>query len=211
MPMKYDSVLFDLDGTLWDSTQGVRTSWGKVLTQQPDIPALPTEEALGKVMGLSSGDLMKTLYPHLSYERGQKIFELCCQEENEHLLTHGGILYDGIPQLLKKLSAKLPLFIVSNCNKGYIETFLQAHAMQPYFKDWECYGNTKREKGENIKVVISRNNLKSPIYVGDTQWDLEAAEKAGIPFIHAGYGFGGKLEAPHISSPSELLQLLEEK
>lgn len=206
--MNYDSVIFDLDGTLWDSTAGVRESWGKVLLQQPDIPALPSEEALAGVMGLSSDKLMKKLYPHLSYARGQEIFDLCCQEENRHLLAHGGVLYAGIEEMLTDLSAKVPLFIVSNCNSGYIETFLQAHHMRSYFQDWECFGNTRREKAENIQLVVARNHLESPVYVGDTAWDCEAAAKAGIPFIHAAYGFGGRLNAPSITAAAELPALL---
>lgn len=206
--MRYDSLIFDLDGTLWDSTEGVRTSWGKILMQQPDIYALPTAQALEKVMGLSSGDLMRTLYPQLSDERGQEIFNLCCEEENKYLLQHGGLLYEGIEETIKALSLRFPLFIVSNCNEGYIETFLQAHAMKPYFQDWECYGHTRQEKSKNIQLVIQRNNLKQPIYIGDTIWDYEAATKAGIAFLHAGYGFGGQLDTPHISSPAQLIDFL---
>ena len=41
--------------------------------------------------------------------------------------------------------------------------------MAEYFEDFECAGNTGKPKGENNKLVIERNNLKSPVYVGDTQ------------------------------------------
>ena len=58
------------------------------------------------------------------------------------------------------------------------------------FEDFECAGNTGKPKGENNKLVIERNNLKSPVYVGDTQGDLQSAIDANIPFVFAEYGFG---------------------
>lgn len=45
-------------------------------------------------------------------------------------------------------------------------------------------------KDENIRLVIKRNHLDKAFYVGDTLGDMESADKAGIPFIHAAYGFG---------------------
>lgn len=42
---------------------------------------------------------------------------------------------------------------------------------------------------------MKRNKLKSPVYVGDTQGDFQAAQYAGIPFVYASYGFG-EVEAP---------------
>jgi phosphoglycolate phosphatase len=82
------------------------------------------------------------------------------------------------------------LFIVSNCQCGYIETFLGYHKLGKYFKDYECAGNTGLSKGGNIKKIIERYDLKASVYVGDTQGDCDAAAAAEIPFIFAGYGFG---------------------
>ncbi|MEW8993698.1 HAD family hydrolase [Clostridium sp.] len=62
--------------------------------------------------------------------------------------------------------------------------------MKKYFIDFEHPGRTGLTKGENIKLIINRNNLKNPMYVGDTQGDRNAARTAGIPFVYAAYGFG---------------------
>lgn len=206
--MKYDSIIFDLDGTLWNSTKEVRHSWNLVLETLPDIKSLPTEDEVNSVMGLTSKDLMEKLFPYISYERGQEIFEMCCKKENEYLLLHGAKLYPGLEDTVKKLSDALPLFIVSNCGKGYIETFLEAHKMAQYFKDFECIGNTGLSKAENIGLIINRNNLASPVYVGDTSWDYDSATKAGIPFIFAEYGFGNVEGTPSIKETSELIDMI---
>ena len=84
----------------------------------------------------------------------------------------------------------IPVFIVSNCQSGYIELVMEKTGITEYVKDFECFGDTGKNKDENIKLIVERNNLKKPVYVGDTQGDYEACTKAGVPFIWAAYGFG---------------------
>lgn len=206
--MNFDGVLFDLDGTLWNATEALTEAWRLTVEDEPDVVRAPTTEELQGVMGMTDKDLMATLFPYLSEERNKVLFEKSCRVEHEYLSAHGGRLYDGLEELLKKLSAQLPLFIVSNCGCGYIEAFLAAHKLEKYFKDFECIGNTGLLKCDNIKLVAQRNGLQKPVYVGDTQLDRESAEKAGVPFIHAAYGFGKVSGTPKIDSPLSLLELV---
>lgn len=208
--MKYDGILFDLDGTLWNSTEALAKSWEPVLSSLPDIDRAITVEDFERVMGMTALDLMHNLYPHLSDERALEVFDLCCEAENKYLSENGAILYEGIEEMVQTLSENLPLFIVSNCNDGYIPAFLTSHKMYPYFKDWECIGVTGKEKWENIKLVVERNGLKSPVYVGDTALDMKSAQMAGVPFIHAAYGFGKIENVEAVSSPDELTKLILE-
>ena len=92
--------------------------------------------------------------------------------------------------MFQKLSKKLPLFIVSNCQAGYIEAFLKVTDLGKYVTDFENPGRTGKPKADNIRLVIERNNLDKAFYVGDTQGDYDATMAAGIPFIFAAYGFG---------------------
>ena len=207
--MKYDGILFDLDGTLWDATEAIAVSWAQALRDAPDVEAPPTREELEGVMGMTAEDLMATLFPQLSKERHLELFDRCCQVENRYLREHGGKLYPGLKETLEKLAEKLPLAIVSNCNDDYIPCFLDAHRMHALFKDWECIGRTGKPKGENIRLVVERNHLERPVYVGDTAMDQAAAQEAGVPFIHAAYGFGKVAGAAEIRRPADLLALLE--
>lgn len=208
--MKYDGIIFDLDGTLWDATQPIMVSWSIALKDAPDVETLPTQEQLESVMGMTADHLMATLFPKLSPQRHMELFEQCCQVEVDYLRKHGGKLYPGVEDTLRKLSEHVPLFIVSNCNTDYIPCFLDAHKLHSYFKDWECIGRTGRSKGENIRLIMERNGLHSPVYVGDTKLDQEACQQAGIPFIHAAYGFGQVTNAEKIQQPMDLLGLLKE-
>lgn len=206
--MRYDSVLFDLDGTLWDATKAIAASWELALKEAPDVKRAPTAGELERVMGMTAENLMKTLFPTLSKQRGMELFDRCCQVENTYLLEHGGELYPGAEAALLRLSARLPLAIVSNCNAEYIPCFLDAHRLRPYFRDWECIGRSGLEKWENIRLVARRNGFQSPVYIGDTVLDREAAEKAGVPFLHAAYGFGTVPGARAVHSLKELADLL---
>ena len=82
------------------------------------------------------------------------------------------------------------LFVVSNAQDGYVESFLTAHRLWDVFEDHESSGRTGRGKADNILDVIRRRGLQAPVYVGDTVSDEEGARGAGIPFIYCRYGFG---------------------
>lgn len=206
--MQYDSILFDLDGTLWNSTKEIAHSWSQVLEHAPDVTHVPTLAELEGVMGMTADRLMATLFPYLSPARHEELFEECCRVELIYLRQHGAVLYPHLQETLEALSKKVPLAIISNCNHGYIEAFLEAHQMQQYFTDWECIGKTGLQKWDNILLVKHRNHLKNPVYVGDTAMDAQAAGKAGVPFIHAAYGFGEVPNGEKITALPQLLQLV---
>lgn len=207
--MKYDGILFDLDGTLWNATEAIAISWQIALKDAPDIPRAPTVKELEGVMGMTGEQLMATLFPYITPQRGAELFERCCQVENEYLLQHGGQLYEGIEDLLRAIGGQAVTAIVSNCNTEYAPCFLKAHHTEGYFTDWECSGRTGLPKGENIRLVVERNHLQAPVYVGDTRLDYEAAQQAGVPFIHAAYGFGTIEGVTAIHKPVELLELIK--
>jgi len=206
--LKIDSIGFDLDGTLWDSLEPVIFSWQEAVRDLPDIPRVPTNDEVKGVMGLPPLGIATTLFPYLSEERAMEVFDIMTKVEIEHVAKVGGILFEGLEETLQYLSGKYKLYIVSNCQKGYIEAFLAYHKLGKYFVDHENAENTGLSKGKNIRLVMERNNLENTVYVGDTIGDQNAAKEADVPFIFAGYGFG-KAEAPEktIGSIRELSEI----
>lgn len=203
-----DSIIFDLDGTLWDSLEVVIAAWNNVLLRDPEVNREITVDELRSVTGMPVPEIGKRLLPTLSQEKLEEILEKCNKEECLFLTERGGKLYDQLEHVLETLARKYKLFIVSNCQKGYIESFFAYHQLGKFFTDYENPGRTGLSKGENIKLVIERNNLQSPVYVGDTEGDRQAARYAGIPFIYAGYGFGQASEYDHaIERLDQLLEL----
>jgi phosphoglycolate phosphatase len=203
-----DSIIFDLDGTLWDSSENVLIFWNDVLKNKTDVRRLLVLEDLHGIMGLQMKEIGERFFPYLAEERREELLNECSEIECQLLSEKGGVLYDKVEETLRALSEKYKLFIVSNCQKGYIEAFFHYHQLGKYFNDYENPGRTGLSKGENIKLVMERNQLQNPVYVGDTAGDQKGAEVAGIPFVYASYGFG---EVSHfdfsIQRFEDLLQL----
>jgi len=202
-----DGIIFDLDGTLWDATKEIEISWNSVITQYKNLKSI-TQEDLKKVMGMLLDDISETLFPNIQKQQQHKVIEECCEAETKYLEKYGAKLYPNLEYVLKKLNKKYKLFIVSNCQSGYIETFLKVNDFSKYFTDYECPGTSGLEKAENNKLIIKRNNLKNAVYVGDTQNDCNCAKLANIPFIFANYGFGDVKDYDYkIDSLNELLDI----
>lgn len=193
MVKRFDSVIFDLDGTLWDATGVTADTWVEVLARHPDVtPAMPLDrDAVCRYMGLTNEELAGIFFPTLPYEAAFSLMRESCALENEWLPVRGGILWPGVAETLKQLKNEgYRLFVVSNAQDGYVESFLTAHRFWDLFEDRESSGRTGHGKADNIRDVIRRRGLRSPVYVGDTVSDAEGAHGAGIPFVYCRYGFG---------------------
>lgn len=201
-----DSIIFDVDGTLWDSTEIVARAWRDYLHTEHHIEIDITADRLKSLFGQLLPDIAKQIFPSLSSEKQLRLIEGCCEAEHRALRETPAPLYPGLEETLKKLSEKFPLFIVSNCQAGYIELFLEATGLGHYFAGHLCPGDTGKAKAENISLIASRYRLKSPVYVGDTMGDFQACRKAGVPFVFASYGFGDVPDPDfQITRPSDLL------
>ena len=140
-------------------------------------------------MGKTMMDIGKTLFPGLSQEECRKVMEECMTYENHYLLSHPGVLYPETREIMACLSRQYGLYIVSNCQSGYIEVLLESCGLREYVRDIECYGNTGLPKGDNIRMVVQRNHLERCFYVGDTHMDEEAAGAAGDSLCTRGIWF----------------------
>lgn len=206
------NIIFDVDGTLWDPTEIVAKSWNRAISDVGKTAAIINASVLKKEFGKPMDVIANNLFYDVSVRQREYLIQQCCKYEHQDLRENtDDLMFPGVKKTIKKLSETSHLFIVSNCQSGYIELFMEKAGIEKYITDYECFGNTGKSKGENIKLVIERNNLDDAIYVGDTQGDFEATVMAGIPFVFAKYGFGS-VESCYlaINEITELIDLCQE-
>ena len=183
-------IIFDMDGTLWDSTEKITESWNLAIKESGMLKKTLSLEDVQSVMGKTMNTIADILFTELEEKERYELLEKCCVKENEYLRENGGILYPEVEKTLAVLKEKYPLYIVSNCQAGYIEAFLDHYGFGKYFEDIECFGNNQLQKADNIKLIVARNHMDKAVYIGDIQGDYDASCRAGVGFIHAAYGFG---------------------
>ena len=205
---KFDSIIFDLDGTLWDSTGVVAEAWQAAKEEVDFIKEDITAEMVKGITGMTYKAIFEKLFPYLDDEKREEYKAIAAKKELETLYTKGGQPYPQLEETLKYLSAKYKLYIVSNCQSGYIEVFFKTSGLEKYFLGHQCYGTKNMPKADNIKDIVNDHQLKAPVYVGDTMGDYSAAVGAGTPFIFAAYGFG-KVEEDQVASIAQVSDLIE--
>ena len=203
-----DSIIFDVDGTLWDSTDVVAKAWTDYLRQKEQIDLTITAGQLKTLFGKRLAEIAALVFPKYPENEQLRLIDGCCEAEHALLHITGAPLYEDLEKALQILSAQYPLYIVSNSQCGYIELFLEKTGFAKYFQGHLCNGDTGLDKGSNIRQIADQNGLKDPVYVGDTIGDFEACRKAGVPFVLAEYGFGEVSEPDmRISKPMDLITL----
>ena len=207
--LKCDGIIFDVDGTLWNSTDIVKDAWNDALIKlgynNPGI----TAKRLQGLFGLPMDDIIRDILPDSTAGERAKCTPVIYEYEDRYLSETGGELYPEIIETIKRISETIPVFIVSNCQSGYIELFMKKTGCANYITDHLCPGDTKKFKADNIMMIVEKHGLEFPLYVGDTHMDYEACCKADCRFVFARYGFGSVPEAEYIiDSPAQLLTLL---
>lgn len=184
-------IIFDLDGTLWDSRAQVADSWNCLISEQTDYDIEVTADDIGRNMGKTMNQIADDVFEILPEEERYILARRCEEFENEYISEHGGRLFDGVRETLRRLAdLGIAMSVVSNCQEGYIKAFIDSMDMAEFFIDYEEWGHTGKLKADNIRLVMERNGTDKAVYVGDIQKDSDAAHEAGIPCINAAYGFG---------------------
>lgn len=208
--IKTDGIIFDVDGTIWDSTGAVADLWNEAIAEF-GLDIKLTAKDLQAVFGKTMDEIGDILFPMLEVSDRRALSDNCHEKENNGLKTHPGAVYEGIEEMLETLSKEYNLYVLSNCQSGYIETLLEVTGFGKYVKDFTCFGDTGKSKAENMKDLVKKHGMKDPVYVGDTMFDYQACCEAGVPFIFASYGFG-KVEdyIGMIEKPMDLVSLIKD-
>ncbi len=189
--MRYESLIFDIDGTLWDSRALVAEGYNIQLKKEGLSHLCVTAEDLKPLFGKVMTEIADVILATIPKEERYDLMQRCMDTENRHLHDdpcHIG--YPGVRETMKKLSETCRLFIVSNSQCGYPELCMEKLGIGDLIEGHLCFGDTGTSKGKTIRTLMEKHNIQSCIYIGDTQGDYEATLEAKVPFLWCAYGFG---------------------
>ena len=189
--MRTEALIFDIDGTLWDSRELVAKGYNLQLHQEGldslQVNAVQFLPLFGKV----AEDIADVLFPSIPAPERYKLMFRCMDAEERYMKDDPcQVGYPGVKETLEALSKNHRLFIVSNSQKGYPELCMEKLGLTDLFQGHLCYGDTGTEKGLTIRTLMDKHHITDALYIGDTLADQQAADLAGIGFVWCSYGFG---------------------
>ncbi|MEG2039474.1 MAG: HAD-IA family hydrolase [Oscillospiraceae bacterium] len=215
MEKKYSTILFDLDGTIINSQDGITKCLQYALEcigiTIPDLKVLTP--FIGPPLTVGFG----AHFPNLTDEQIAFAIEKYRERyQKTGMMEH--YLYDGIPELLKTLQdSGKKLILATSKPLEYAKLLLEHNGLTGYFNDIVGCGldGTLNTKGEVIAYALQKNNINDiseVLMVGDTKYDLDGAKQNGIDCLCVLYGFGKRHElqdAEYIASTvAELREFL---
>lgn len=189
--MKYKYILFDLDGTLTDSKEGITKSVQYALRksgiEEENLDNLekfigpPLYDAFIEYYNLSVDKALDAVTYYREYFRENGIFE--------------NKLYDNIPRLLNSLKEfGLTLIVATSKPTEFSEQILEHFSIYEYFDDvvGSNFDGTRGKKSEVIKFILDKYNIDRTevVMVGDRKYDIIGARENNIDSIGAAYGYG---------------------
>ncbi|MBU0661064.1 HAD family hydrolase [Patescibacteria group bacterium] len=186
--MRFDSIIFDIDGTLWDATRASARGWNKA-TKSLGIKKKVTDKDVKKVAGAPFEICVEYTYPGLQKNHPTLLDTVSACELNV-IKKEGGDCYVGVKTGIEALAKKYDIYLVSNCQDWYLSTFLEHCDIVQYISGMDCNGLSGLPKDQMLIRMKEKYDLQHPVYVGDTAGDELSAKNAGIDFMYVSYGFG---------------------
>ncbi len=216
MSRNFNTVLFDLDGTLTDSSPGILNCVRYTLTEmERDIP---DETVLKKFLGPPLRYAF-TEFCGFDETTAEEAFKLYRQRYKEVCITENA-LYDGVYDMLEQLhGAGKAIAVATNKAEFMAEKIIGHFGIRPFFTAvcGAAPDGSDGKKSDVIKKALrlcGENDLKSAVMVGDRFYDIEGAREVGIASIGALFGYGEREELEKAgadftaASPEEIVKMI---
>ena len=185
----YELVIFDWDGTLMDSTQKISNSV-RAVAKQLGLPE-PTDAQAKNIIGLGLYEAMRVLFPQADEPKVDKVVQAY-----KHYFVNVDktqeSLFDGVEKaLLAMQETGAMLAVATGKSRAGLNRVLKATDMARHFTVTRCADETRSKPHPQMLLEILDFTAIDPdkaIMVGDTTFDLDMAQNAGIAGLGAGYG-----------------------
>lgn len=212
--MRYKLVIFDFDGTIADTSEGIIDSHRFALTRM-GREALSAEE----LYSLIGGNLLNIYINHFGFSEfdardAVKIY----RRRYAEIGIHKARLYPGFKEVLVSLKRKgLKVGIATLKAENFARQMVKELNIAEFF-DCICGMDLHDglSKAELVKKCIAESGctVSDAVLVGDTDGDMKGAQGAGTMFVGVSYGFGFKggtqYDFPCCENCGELQKYLEE-
>ncbi len=215
--MKYNSVVFDLDGTLLDTLGDLRDSVNYALDKN-GLPERTTEE-IRSFVGNGIRLLIERSVPD---NTSTETTNQCFYDFKEYYKEHSAILtkpYEGIIDLMKALKSRgVKIAVVSNKADFAVKTLMETYFTGLYDCSYgEREGVLRKPAPDGVFGAIYEMGAESEntVYIGDSEVDVETSKNANLPCVAVTWGFRDKevLESLNpeyiVDSPIEILDIIE--
>ncbi|MBI4767822.1 MAG: HAD family hydrolase [Deltaproteobacteria bacterium] len=206
-PKGFDALIFDIDGTLWNASPASAKGWNiglKKLGINREVSSAQIEKVAGNPFEKCVDILLPGIRANIP-----KLFNTLNKYETEVVRAEGGEFFDGVLEGIQHLAKRHKIFLVSNCQEWYMGHFLDFSNLRPVLAGFDCHGLSGLPKHDMLRNLKDNHSLSSPVYIGDTAGDETAANRAGMAFIHAAWGFGTPAGTPKAANTfKELLDYL---
>ncbi|MCI8853658.1 MAG: HAD-IA family hydrolase [Lachnospiraceae bacterium] len=214
--MKFHTILFDLDGTLTDSQEGI-VNCVKYALEYMGIQETD-EEKLKLFIGPPLDEMFMELYD-FTPEQALKA-RIKYRERFADVGMFENKPYEGIKELLAGLQKKgIVLGVATSKPEFYSRKILDRFQLSPYF---DVISGADLEGNHVSKAVVVREAMRrlgkgegdteGILMVGDRKYDVEGARECGLPCVGVGFGFAkpGELEKAGAAYQAETMEDLKE-
>lgn len=221
LPLLFDAVVFDLDGTLvatdrfWvDAARvGARRAFGELGLER----AMPTSAEWMSLVGLPLAQGFEALFADLTPAARKVVLDCCVEEETKALSAGHAALIPGVEAMLTTLKARgVKLGIASNCGQAYLDSMMHELGLARWIDEGRCLDSPGvRSKTAMVTDLLDAFGTRAAVMVGDRAGDRDAAWQNGVPHVHFARGFATEGETVEceatIDDMGELVPLLERR
>lgn len=215
LPFPFDSVLFDLDGTLVATDRywpdAARKATRAFLADQGIEHAIPSTARWMEMVGLPLAESFDVTFAELEPAVRRALMGACIDEEHRLLARGQAALLPGVKETLNSFRGQgVKMGVASNCGDDYLDVMMNGLGLSKWIAEGRCLASRGiGNKADMIEDLLLTFGSRSAVMVGDRSGDRNSAWANGIPHVHIPRGYGGVREVVEAEAVLDGMDQLE--